>query len=37
MHVRLSLEVGGPWAGQGHDPAAYEPGDLVVDYVRAWM
>ena len=36
MHVRLSLEVGGPWAGQGHEPAAYEPGDLVVDYVRAW-
>lgn len=36
MHVRLSLEVGGPWAGDGHSAAQYEPGSLVVDYVRAW-
>jgi hypothetical protein len=36
MHVRLSLEVGGPWAGQGLAPSQYEPGDLVVDYVRSW-
>jgi len=36
MHVRLSLEVGGPWAGQGYSPSQYEPGDMVVDYVRSW-
>jgi len=37
MHIRLSLEVGGPWAGQAHEPATYEPGELVIDYVRAWQ
>lgn len=36
MHIRISLEVGGPWAGQGLTSAAYEPGDLAVDYVRVW-
>ena len=36
MHVRLSLEVGGPWAGQGYSSSQYEGGDMVVDYVRAW-
>jgi hypothetical protein len=36
MHIRLSLEVGGSWAGQGYGLDEYEPGELVVDYVRAW-
>lgn len=36
MHIRFGLEVGGPWAGQGLSPGQYEPGEMVIDYVRAW-
>jgi beta-glucanase (GH16 family) len=37
MHIRLSLAVGGDWAGAGLDPQEYEEDDLSVDYVRAWV
>jgi hypothetical protein len=37
MHIRLSLAVGGEWAGAGWSPEDYEEGELAVDYVRAWV
>ena len=36
MHVRLSLGVGGDWAGAGRPKSDVQDGDLQVDYVRSW-
>ena len=36
-HVRLSLGVGGEWAGAGRDFSEYDEGELQVDYVRSWQ
>ena len=35
-HLRIGLEVGGSWAGQGLSWSQYQEGDLEVDYVRTW-
>jgi beta-glucanase (GH16 family) len=37
QHLRLSLGVGGAWAGAGYTERQYQPGDLAVDHVRAWL
>jgi beta-glucanase (GH16 family) len=36
MHVRLSLGVGGGWAGQGYTEPEYQEGDYGVAYVKVW-
>ena len=36
MHIRVTLAVGGEWAGSGWSPEELEEGDLKVDYVRSW-
>jgi Glycosyl hydrolases family 16 len=36
MHLRLSLGVGGDWAGKDWSEDALQEGDLRVDYVRVW-
>ena len=36
QHLRLSLMVGGGWAGDGLAPAQFQEADLSVDYVRVW-
>jgi beta-glucanase (GH16 family) len=36
QHIRLSMLVGGAWAGAGYTESQYENGDLSVDYVRVW-
>ena len=36
MHLRLSLGVGGDWAGQGWEVDDLQEGDLRVDHVRVW-
>jgi beta-glucanase (GH16 family) len=36
QHVRLSLFVGGDWAGAGREVEQYEEADLMVDWVRVW-
>ena len=37
MHVRLSLGVGGGWAGQGYTEPEYQEGDYGVQYVKVWQ
>lgn len=36
-HIRLSLGVGGDWAGAGWQEDEYEEGELQVDFVRSWL
>lgn len=36
MHLRVSLGVGGDWAGQNWDADKLEEGTLGVDHVRVW-
>lgn len=37
LHIRLSLGVGGDWAGRDWDLDELQEGDLLVDYVRVWL
>lgn len=37
QHLRVSLLVGGGWAGGGYAESQYGEGDLALDYVRVWV